>query len=434
MSMITVNETDSNSHPMEQEAVNEAVLLTFFRHATASLDRLPDVAANETSASPRQSIAEIRQTILSLQMKCLQTAVDQVSESNRITTDRVTAAKLQALLRDCGRRPLDFSPHIREAMEQLHQAARSALCRCVLHSELLSSGEGPKQLRTSGRITEADVLEFCGLCSAAIRIPVVRQYLQEGTPLFASQPLSKPFVFPQERLAHLQRLILRALGYDPDFGTREIQRLFFPPPTFTGQSASSVSPELQAAFRSMEQEMEQALREITAAISQHSILQAEDSVTRIVSVTYSEKIIDAVTGQEITTLQDDECHHKHPEGAPQPLLMAEQLEHSNGRAQADLAHKATQLEQEILGEILSLRDEVREECLRQAQLTVDEVLQRLASIPSPEARVTYMRSLDATTQRSMVMKKVWDDLVTANGNQPPVISYNSRFANESSSN
>jgi hypothetical protein len=58
------------------------------------------------------------------------------------------------------------------------------------------------------------------------------------------------------------------------------------------------------------------------------------------------------------------------------------------------------------------------------------VLQQLASMPSTPERVEYLRSLDAATQRSMAMKKIWDNLVAANGNQPPIISHYSRWGND----
>jgi hypothetical protein len=422
----TTNENDTSSHLEEED---ELVVLEFFRQATAALDCLPD-ETGETSVPP-QTIADIRQVILHRQTECLPAAVDRVSGSN--SNSSCTVPRLQTLLRACGQRPLDFAPQVREAMEQLHHAARSALCRSVLYSELLSSSERSNLLRTFGSITDADVLEFCGLCSAAIRIPAVRQYMQEGTPLFVSQRTTKSLAFPQERLAYLQRLFLQALGYDPDFGTKEIQRLFYTTSTistFTGQSFAP-SPKLQAAFRSMEHEMEQALREITAAIAQKSLMANDDSVTRIVSVTYSEKIIDAVTGQEISTLQDDDTNpNDGSDAAPKSLLISEQQEIGCCTEHADLARQATQLEQEILGELLSLRDEVREERLLQAQAAADAVLQQLASMPSTPERVEYLRSLDAATQRSMAMKKIWDNLVATNGNQPPIISHYSRWGND----
>jgi hypothetical protein len=404
----TTENDDSNSHCKEDD---EVLLLEFFRQATVALDGLPD-EANAASAS---TIADLRHIIWSRQTECLQTAIDQVSgaKNNNNNSDTVVP-RLQTLLRECGSRPLDLAPPVREAMEQLHHAARSALCRCVLYQELVvvSSCARPYRPRTfrESTMNEDDVLEFCGLCAAAIRIPAVREYWQEGTPLFAAAPT---WSSPQERLAHLQRLFLQALGYDPDHGMKEIQRLFH---SSTSSSSSLASPEVQAAVRSMEHKVERAWREITAAITERSL--RDDSVTRIVSVTYSEKIIDAVTGQEIATLPADDDAPAHSwADSPKSLRMGEPSEH--GAMPADLVHQTTQLEQEILDELWSLPDNVRAARLLQAEAAVDAVRQRWAALPTPPERVALLRSLDAATQRSMAMKKIWDNLVAANGNQPP---------------
>ena len=384
----------------------EGVLLEFFRQATAALDGCPDTS--QPLSNTAVTLADLRQGIRSHQEACLLLTAG--------TEDAV--AQLRARLRDCGQRPHRYTVPVQQAMAQLHQAARSALCRSVLYIEsspASNGGEKKKHRHTNGvKIAEADLWEFIGLVSAAVRIPQVQQYVHEGTPLYgiAQQRSSDG---SHERLVHLQRLFLQALGYDPDPAMQEIERLL--------DSSPSMDPPLLAAMQAMQQEMEQFLSRATAT---HF---PDDEVTRIVSVTHSEKIIDAVTGQEIATL-DDHSGAEDPYHAPQALHMAaveRDLDHAPHAPAVLLATHA--LEQEILGELLSLRDEVRDERLRQAAAVLDE----LRRLPDPAARWERLRQLDPTTQRHLAMKKLWDQLVAANGMEEPVIRHNSHWNIDASS-
>lgn len=72
------------------------------------------------------------------------------------------------------------------------------------------------------------------------------------------------------------------------------------------------------------------------------------------------------------------------------------------------------LEQELWAEVLALNDEERAERFRQA----NTALQTILELPSSE-RVRYLTTgLDATAQRSMAMKRLWDTMRLSNSPSP----------------
>ena len=102
-------------------------------------------------------------------------------------------------------------------------------------------------------------------------------------------------IFPEKRLEHIQRWFLRALGRDPDYGTKEIKRRFLA--SLNGKSCNDKDSRLQQAFLSWTATMQTVLAEANASRS-HDKLVSDDGMTRVVSVQYSEKLIDSMTGED----------------------------------------------------------------------------------------------------------------------------------------
>jgi hypothetical protein len=76
-----------------------------------------------------------------------------------------------------------------------------------------------------------------------------------------------------------------------------------------------------------------------------------------------------------------------------------------------LVQKAKLLQQEILGEILSMREEEREMKLMKVNEIEQNVMDHISTLEQPHDRILYMTHLDADTQRCMAMKKIWDTLL-----------------------
>jgi hypothetical protein len=460
-----------NSISSTSDNDDELVLTEFFRQATSVLDiTSPESEIDHylsSSSSSLPSLHEIRTLILTKQTECLQASIDRcVIVVHKDTNHEIyTVQRLQNALRNCSQQPNLYSSSVWNDMARMNDAARLAFCRLVLCAEVLwdivpasesqSSSSSSRRdatrhrvLISTGTMPSSDVLEFCGLCCAAVRLPTVLQHLQSATPLFPNFQLADDrisvmpttrFQLPQQRLERIQRLFLRALGYHPDYGTKEIKRMFYST-SFPTKNEIDLDGEVHAIFRSMEQQMEKVLRDVTAAITHNNFFATssdncdDDGVTRVVSVSYTEKFVDALTGQDISTIDDPESYNANCNVAPSSLTMegyevndedvhaSNSITNEHGRRQElDVARRAAILQQEILGELLSLRDEQRDEKLREANTIVDDVMQHILSLPIGSERISYISNLDPKTQRCMAMKKIWDAMLKANGNQPPTL-------------
>lgn len=428
-----------------------SIIQAFLRTCTKELN-------DKVSLSSPLSIAEIRQSILKQQQSCLERVVQEHSarESPHDEEDCGgvgDALSSQALLvKGMGQSPSASSaafsveqvqadlrhhaheiPILRDDLERMNDAARCCFCRLVLYSEFLwqraeEEQEGGRdtqparfqrrQLVKSGRINRDDLLEFCGLCTIAVKLKCVQQYLVTGAPMFAAeegkyspgkiQPRRNTAI-PQQRLEQVQHHFLRALGYCPDHATQEIERILVGgrgdgPEDYRNDS------QIVETFHQLLDTMNAALT--TANYQAHQSLfsdHEEGGCTRVISVAYSE----IVEGGVSTAPCGSERMEDHTE--------------IHQRAALEMARQTSTLEQEILGELLALRDEEREMKLHQARLVVETILQRLTDIPVGPERVAFLRSMDPKTQRQMAMHKIWENLVASNGGKEPVIHYQRNF-------
>lgn len=64
------------------------------------------------------------------------------------------------------------------------------------------------------------------------------------------------------------------------------------------------------------------------------------------------------------------------------------------------------LQVEILGELLSMREEEREMKLMEVNGIVQNVRDLVSTLEQPHDRILYLTHLDADTQRCMAMKKI----------------------------
>jgi len=426
--------------------VPDEFLVEFFRQAAETLVQLDPRQLTESSSSAPASLslAAIRQRLLEEQSTCLHAVVQQHNTNGNET---LTVQDVQAALRRCSSSSsttTTSSQRVAE-MERMNEAARLAFARLVLYSEYLwlEHGDNNRDLKTSGELQDDDVRTFCGLCQAVIKLPLVETHLRTGDPIFPDLPSASgdtETMFPQKRLEYVQRLFLKALGYEPDFATRAIKQRFY-------HEHEHSNNDLQSTFHATVAAMESALVEATANstydtfFSGQSASDAGDGVTKVVAVEYSEKLIDQETGEELITLTEDASPHaetmagdeseRGSSSQPPPAADADTAAQASREQQFRLAQQASALQQEILGELLSLRDEEREAKLTLAREATESVLQKAMERPPGPERVAVFTSIDPATQRLMAMHKLWDGMLAANGGKPPQLRNSTRSpANE----
>ena len=419
-------------------SVPDEILVEFLRQAADTLD-------NQTQLeSPAHSLAEVRQMLLSQQTACLQAVVEQFSgEMEGLTVDLVQKALRQSSPSSIGTPREDqagagstSSVVLTSMMERMNESARLAFCRLVLYSECLRDGEkDTRDLQKSGELKDEDVRTFCGLCQAVVKLPSVVTHLRAGGSIFADLPQAgeTATILPQKRLEYIQRMFLKALGYDPDFATREIKAKFYQDTLHNNEDTmGESSPSLQSTFTATVAAMEAALVEATAASTHDTFFAGhhggktsnDDGVTKVVAVSYSEKLIDETTGEEILTLSEDASPRVETmdgkDGAREPQQeSAEASRERERREQIRLSQQASLLQQEILGELLTMRDEERDAKLQQAREASQSVLQKAMQLPPGPERIAVLTSVTPETQRLMAMHKVWDGMLAANGGVPP---------------
>jgi hypothetical protein len=385
-------------------SVPESILREFFVRATSALQQL--------RGDEPVSLPESRALALSCQRTCLDevvTAYNTNNETSALLSCNTVLVELKTLQ--------NATKEIVIAKEQMEDAARHAVCRLALFSQCQweANGNRPK-LKTSGALSRQELVEFIALCDVAVNLPNVRKHLTSGSPLFEDIHLSAAdaTIFPQKRLESIQRLLMKSIGYDPDHGTAEIQRIFF-----SGtQNEFSNDEELHKLVTRMSFNMSAAIQNTTIQ-SMDGLLNDQNNggCTRVVSVDYSETLIDESTGQVIA---DPTCSRNE---APLLQTMEGQANERDEKQQWSVARETSRLHQEILGELLSMDDDERTHTLDQAKRASETFLERLAEIPKGPERIEFVQSMDLSTQRLLVMDKLWSSMIESNGGKPPKIHY-----------
>jgi hypothetical protein len=150
--------------------------------------------------------------------------------------------------------------------------------------------------------------------------------------------------------------------------------------------------------------------------------------TRVVSVSHSEKVIDPATGAELSKVEQDQAWPSTMHLPPSSERMELQHRHSaidpsNVVDHQDrrnvIAQQTSEIHQEILGELLTMRDEDREVKLEKARELEGDMLRHVSRLENPADRVSYLRGLDETTHRLLLMGKIWASMLQQNSGQPP---------------
>ena len=374
-------------------SIPPSLFVAFFRDATKSLNEC-ELGPDETCVV--RSLSDIRKTLLQAQVTCLARVVSDY--------DAVTVEQVQHALKDLGSSK-HVDTQVKEAMDGMNDAARLAFCRLVLREECqwdtTAKAAAPRTLTHNTPMERSDLVEYAGLCNGVVRLPSVKKHLRDGSRLFDDiDPTSPASIFPQKRLERIQQQLLRAIGFDIEFGTQEIKRYF---------TSDALDPELAHVLSQFSSNMTVAITNASMESTEVALSDLENGgVTRVVSVNYSEKIISS-DGQEMSST-----------GAPVGETIVEQSEEQQ-LAHLQMARDAAALEQSILGNLLSLTEEDRAAQLEVAKNAHEDFMRRAMSLPVGQERISFLTSVDPETQRLLVMHKIWTKMLAENDGKPPVM-------------
>jgi len=303
--------------------------------------------------------------------------------------DNVTVEQVQLALKDLGTSS-DVNLKVKEAMNTMNEAARLAFCRLVLHDECRwdSTKTPPRNLNAGeSPMTREDLVEFAGLCNGVVRLSNVQKHLRDGSRLFDDIHAPAP-IFVQKRLERIQQLLLRAVGFETDFGKTEIERYFL--------GNADLDPDLIQLLNNLSSNMTVALTNASMGEGTEQALSDQDQggVTRVISVNYSEKIV-SPDGREISTTSapTQETIQEHDE--------EEQL------SQLKMARQAASLEQSILNDLMALPEVDRQGKLELARSTHEDFVARAMEMPAGPERIQFLTSVDPDKQQLLLIHKLW---------------------------
>lgn len=363
---------------MTPSEIPSLLLLDFFQKARHALE----------SYESKQCVCSLsihRNALLQVQLECLSQVVAKYND--------VTVKQVQQVLKDLGSSP-NINNDVKEAMNQMNDAARLAFCRLVLRDEYMWDASASQQTlerklnRGETNMTRADLVEYAGLCNGVVRLANVQKHLKDGSRLFDDVEQTSP-MFPSNRLERIQQVLLRAVGYDIEFGKKEIERFYF-------HNASQLDEELIQILNNLSSNMTNAIStEADCGTTEELSDQNQGGVTRVVSVTYSEKIL-SPDGQQVsstTSAPAIETIQEHDE--------EEQL------SQLKMARQAASLEQAILNDLMNMSEPRRQEKLALARQIHNDFLREAMEIPPGPDRIAFLTSVDPDQQQLLLIHKLW---------------------------
>lgn len=290
------------------------------------------------------------------------------------------------------------------AVESTNDLARVAFSKSVLVHHWNLDGDHPSH-DIECDLDESCILEYCGLVGAAMHIPQVQKYLRCGDFDLVPSAAAQDFQSAEERLAHVQRVAWKALGYRPDAAMSQLKSIISPhdtnkPRYFESMMSNETLRERLAEYQSI----------LTVAATNASIDNlgssdngsiVDDGTTRVVGVCYSEKIFTVPKSASLGGVQEKSA------AAPSANEIAEH-KHSEQRKQLDIAHQTSLLQQQIWSDFTELSSDEQERTLQEARSAQKDFLFRMQSTPPGQERILLMQSMSPTVQKQLVLCKLCD--------------------------
>jgi hypothetical protein len=425
---------------MSLPPVPAALLQSFFEKATKELVAL----SWDGTLSPNSSmtLSDFRILILKTQQSALSSIVQDnrkvPSTSTKDTTaanavnaetpsqdeesdETITVEKVQEQLQNLESH-VDFSTRLEGPLQNMTKAARQALARLVLQQELNHQQQQQQQQEhpfstklSSPPLTRTAIMDFCGLCQAAVQLEPVQEFLssrygpvrddRHTLRLYDTDVIGK-FILPQERMQYIQKLYFQALGYHADAANQQLQGLI------EGDS------ELEQVFTDTIHQLRQALAVATMHMQQEELNDFEQGgVTRVVSVTHSHAMRDGIS-QNIGMVRSDQEDGDNDTNSNNN----NNGNHNDDDVAVRMARDTAALEQTLLAQLLQMDSDERTSVLEQARVAHDELMTALSNLTTPSERVAYMTSSTAIskdTRQLLLLHQIWQGLLDRNGGQPP---------------
>ena len=404
-------------------------ILAFFQEAATRLKKFPDAETqiklirplNNVEASSKHSddyvvptsLEEHRSYLLKEQIVALDDTVSKVSEER---SDSITSREVQDHLRALGANQfsgitsdLDVQKTLKDHMNVMNEEARTAFARSVLWSEMrwmkqetkMDNGiidfiETKRPLHKTGdgqEMDRKDLLEFCALCSAVVKLEEVEEHLKSGKDVFASDAeflIDDRSTAPQ-RILQLQRAMLCAIGFEPTFGGEELHRIM---------TSEGTDEEVEGALASYLMTIQVVAKKAMDGGNMNEGMtdKHEGGVTKIVSVKYSEKTMSRNANGKEMIVGDD---------APTHARMEQQSEEQQ-KMQLKMAAQAASMQQKILDEFMSMSERDRNEQLTKARKAHDLFLQDAMALPPGPQRIEFLQNISSEQQKLLLIHKLWE--------------------------
>ncbi len=274
-----------------------------------------------------------------------------------------------------------------KAMEKTNEVAREAFARSVLFSEMC---DGPnnsleRNLHTHADLDRSALMEFCGLVIAAMRLPEIQSFLFNGTRI-KEDIKSEVFSTSEERLLYIQKLLWKAVGWEPDNASDQMKHLM------EGNSELMNDNEVMETVMKYTSSVRVAATNASMGSDLTGNMNTTDGTTRVVNVTYSEKVVTSDTIQSLSAPTSNSMNeHKNEEQSMEQ------------KAQRDVA----KLRQDIHDEFMSLSPDEQSKTLTKAKQAQNAFFQKVMSTPPGAERVMLMKSIDFETQKLLIIHKMW---------------------------
>lgn len=272
-----------------------------------------------------------------------------------------------------------------EAMENTNKVAREAFARSVIFLEMRGDTDSNhRHLHTSKDLDRSSLIEYCGLAITAVSIPEVQAFLLDGTRIIEDFNCDV-FSTTEERLLYIQRLLWKALGVDPETASEQIQLLI------EGQLGDlNDDKDLMETVMKYVSSMTVAATNASMG-SNMAEYSKSDGTTRVVSVSYTEKVVTSDTIQSLS--------------APTSNSMKEHTNEQQAFEQRQQLQVA-KMRQQIHDEFHSQSTEEQSKTLAKAKQAQEKFMLQLINTPAGPERVLLMKNIDFETQKLLIIHKM----------------------------
>jgi hypothetical protein len=271
-----------------------------------------------------------------------------------------------------------------EAMENTNKVAREAFARSVLFLEMRDDTESNhRYLHTSKDLDRSSLVEYCGLAITAVSLPEVQAFLLDGTRIVEDVNCDV-FTTAEERLLYIQRFLWKTLGWDPETAQDQIKFLI------EGRGDLNDDKDLMETVMKYVSSMTVAATNASMG-SNMTEYSKSDGTTRVVSVSYTEKVVTSDTIQSLS--------------APTSNSMKEHTNEQQAFEQRQQLQVA-KMRQQIHDEFHSQSTEEQSKTLAKAKQAQENFMQQIVNTPAGPERVLLMKNIDFETQKLLIIHKM----------------------------